>query len=158
MRATNAGRSNVVELAATAAEYSLLARALEVETESGTVILRGSWLAADPDGGALLIGSDRSAKPTKRNPSRGAVGLRERFTGAKRNGNAWEIQRLPKRWEELGKAVSILYESDKLNGGGTGKKELFKHNFSPGAMAYGAGEFLAIVGPRITVDASGVRN
>ena len=142
------------------AAFALLASVVEVEMEGCSVKFSRSWVAADPAGGALLIGSDSSVSAVDVGgilPPL-AVRLAGEFSGRKEGAHGWQIKKLPEMWEEMGKVVSILYESDKLNGGGTGKKELFRHDFSPGAMAYGAGEFLVIVGPKIKVDASGVRN
>lgn len=34
----------------------------------------------------------------------------------------------------LGRAVAIEYESDKLNGGGDGKKAIYRHKFSPNTL------------------------
>ena len=141
--------------------FALLARALEVAIPGGVLVFRDCWLAADPKGGALLIGPDSLAQELA--GSRAAlpplaVRLRGRFTGRDSDGRAWKIPAIPTEWECLGAAESIRYESDKINGGGTGRAELFRHDFSPGALAYRAGEFLAIVGDRITVDAAGIRN
>ena len=103
-----------------APSWALLGRAKEVRTESGPVRLgSGWWLAADPRGGALLLGADSVVRETSRAADPRAVYLRERFTG---------------------------------------RPELFRHEFSPGATAYRAGDLVAIVGKRIRVDAAGVRN
>lgn len=143
--------------------FALLARAVEVELEDGEIEFgRRSWLAADPRGRALLIGPDyhaqESAKGSRRDLPAAAVRLRGRFVGRPASGIHWTLSRLPSQWEDLGPAVSILYMSDKDNGGGTGRPELFRHDFSRGANAYRAGEYLAIVGDRIRVDAAGIRN
>ena len=136
--------------------YSLLGRAVAVELPGGVLKVRASWLAADPRGGALLIGPDRAAfLSSGGNPE--AVYLRERFTGHEAHGIAWAFDP-PEEWDELGEPVAILYESDKSNGGGTGKTELFRHEFHPGGAALAAGEWIAILGQHIRVDASGVRN
>ena len=139
--------------------WALLGRAKEVRTESGPVRLgSGWWLAADPRGGSLLLGADSVVRETSRAADPRAVYLRERFTGLDHDGRRWSLPALPEVWDDLGPALSILYESDKVNGGGTGRPELFRHEFSPGATAYRAGDLVAIVGKRIRVDAAGVRN
>ena len=139
--------------------WALLGRALEVRTVSrGSLKFSRCWLAADPRGGALLIGPDNLVKHSNAKAPADAIRLRERFTGDPSDGRSWSLPTLPTSWEDLGPAVSILYESDKVNGGGTGRPELFRHEFSPGATAYRVGGFLAIVGKRIRVDAAGVRN
>ena len=156
-----------------AKELALLGRAHAVDLEDwGETRFRGAdfrggdaggwWLAADPAGGCLLIGSDSLVSETSKHPQKrfgtGAASLRERFTGRKVDGRKWALPVLPAMWEDMGPALSILYESDKINGGGTGRPELFRHEFSHGAKAYRAGDFLAIVGTRIKVDAAGIRN
>lgn len=123
---------------------------------------KGYFIAADPKGGILVIGpDDLAADVSHRDPNdparRAARAVREKFQG-RIDGHEWEIHNFPRSWKALGVARSVVYESDKSNGGGTGKPELFIHEFSPGATAYSAGEFLAIVGDKIRVDASGVRN
>lgn len=145
------------------AAFALLARAVEVALQDGTeldFLRRRNWLAADPRGGVLLIGPDWMAEeaPRSRELPAAAVRLRGRFTGRDTDGRSWTLPRFPREWEDLGPAESILYESDKVNGGGTGRAELFRHEFSPGANAYRAGDLVAIVGKRIRVDAAGVRN
>lgn len=142
-----------------APSWALLGRAKELEaTVSHVVFGPGWWLAADPRGGALLLGADSVVRETSRAADPRAVYLRERFTGRDHDGRRWSLPTLPETWDDLGPALSILYESDKVNGGGTGRPELFRHEFSPGATAYRAGDLVAIVGKRIRVDAAGVRN
>lgn len=137
--------------------FALLGGAVELECMDGAYTFAGHWLAADPRGGALLIGEDRSAI-TALCADPHASRLRRRFTGHELAGKSWQIKRLFGEWEGIGEAVSILYESDKIHGGGTGRPELFRHEFSQGAKAYRSGEFFAIVGPKIIVDAAGIRN
>jgi len=142
--------------------WALLGRALAVEVVGGSFDLAGYWFAADPNGGALLLGPDDSATELRSHEKRqmhgAAVRLREAFTGRARDGREWELPPLPREWTDNGEAVAILYESDKVNGGGTGEPELFRHEFDPGARVYASGEIIAIVGDKITVDASGVRH
>jgi hypothetical protein len=142
--------------------WSLLGKVLRVEGDSRSWDFSASWFAADPRGGALLIGPDSIAAPLDdywaRTVPGAAVRLREAFTGRARDGRTWELPPLPLDWTDAGKAVSILYESDKRNGGGTGKPELFRHPFDPDARVYVSGPFLSIVGEKLTVDASGVRH
>jgi len=143
---------------------ALLGKAIALGVGSGEElqIERGFFLAADPDGGLLIIAPDNLARDVSRrradDPARRAArAVREKFHGSL-DGREWEIQNFPRSWRHLGAARTIVYESDKTNGGGTGKSEHFIHEFSPGANAYSAGDFLAIVGEKIKVDASGVRN
>ena len=139
--------------------WALLGHVLEVEGAARSWTFRASWFAANPNGGALLIGPDSIATETgDRIRPADAVQLREAFTGRKADGRVWELPALPATWTDAGAALSILYESDKRNGGGTGSAELFRHPFDKGARVYVAGPFLAIVGEQIKVDASGVRH
>jgi len=121
----------------------------------------GYFLAADPAGGLLVIAHDRAAVAPKARPNAAAVRAaqetRAKFAG-QLDGREWSIQGFPSTWSLVGPAGTIVYRSDKTNGGGTGKSEDFIHEFSPGAKAYRSGDFLAIVGQNIRVDASGVRN
>lgn len=143
---------------------ALLGKAIALGVGSGEELKigRGFFVAADPNGGLLIIGPDDLAMDVSTrgpdNPSRRAArAVREKFHGSL-DGREWEIRNFPRSWRHLGAARTIVYESDKTNGGGTGKPEHFIHEFSPGANAYSAGDFLAIVGEKIRVDASGVRN
>jgi hypothetical protein len=142
--------------------FALLGRAVAVGIGRGkeTPFGRGRFLAADPRGGALVIGPDRSADSVHA-PAGRLVDQAERLAAAfhgSADRKAWELRGFPRDWDYLGPARTICYESDKVNGGGTGRPELFIHEFSPGARAYVAGDFLAILGDKIRVDASGVRN
>lgn len=137
--------------------FALLGEAVGLECSSVVYSFSGHWLAADPRGGALLIGEDGAAL-SKLCTDPQAREMRRRFTGHELAGKSWQIRDLFGEWDEIGTADSILYESDKVHGGGTGKPELFRHEFSQGAKAYRSGEFFAIVGHRIKVDAAGIRN
>lgn len=144
------------------AAWSLLGKVVRIEGASRSWDFSASWFAADPRGGALLIGPDSIADELRSHEAKtipgAAVRLREAFTGRERDGRTWELPPLPLDWTDAGKAVSILYESDKRNGGGTGKPELFRHPFDPDTRVFVSGPFLSIVGDKLTVDASGVRH
>lgn len=61
----------------------------------------------------------------------------------------------------LGDAYAIEYVCDKWNGGGDGKKAVYRHKFSPGAKLYmdeRGKKQLYIIGSKITVDEGGIRN
>lgn len=61
----------------------------------------------------------------------------------------------------LGRVHSIVYESDKFNGGGDGKKALYEHKFKRGAhlCTNEKGEkILIIVGDKIRVTDRGIVN
>lgn len=58
----------------------------------------------------------------------------------------------------LGRAVAIEYESDKLNGGGDGKKATYRHKFAPGDVLATDqdGKTLYIIGPKLRVNSRGI--
>lgn len=60
----------------------------------------------------------------------------------------------------LGRAVSITYESDKLNGGGDGEPCLYEHKFHKDDVLVcdESGTMLAIVGPKLKVTHRGIVN
>ena len=141
---------------------ALLGRAVAVRVGRApeTALGRSRWVAADPDGGALYIGPDSCAVSVRRvapEHARAAQRMRREFAG-ELDGTTWELRGFPTSWSCLGSARTIVYRSDKVNGGGTGSVEEFIHEFSPGAVAYSAGEYILILGDKIRVDASGVRN
>jgi hypothetical protein len=73
---------------------------------------------------------------------------------------------VPKGLIVLGRAVKIEYESDKLNGGGDGKKAVYHHTFKKGrsnespllAMDERKRGQLYIIGNRIVVTDRGIEN
>lgn len=67
----------------------------------------------------------------------------------------------PKSLIYLGRAVAIVYESDKLNGGGDGKSAQYIHDFETPAALFmdeRAGKQLYILGPKIKVTDAGIEN
>lgn len=140
---------------------ALLGRALAVRIgRSGETDLGSSrFLAADPNGGALYIGPDSSARLVGMPGAKAAKAatLRKDFAGQV-DGTSWDLHGFPDRWTMLGPARTIVYRSDKTNGGGTGRAEDFIHEFSSGAVAYSGRDYIMILGDKIRVDASGVRN
>lgn len=58
----------------------------------------------------------------------------------------------------LGRAVAIEYESDKRNGGGDGKKAIYRHKFAPDDIVATDqdGRTLYIIGPRLRVNSRGI--
>lgn len=65
----------------------------------------------------------------------------------------------PDDWQEIGAADSIMYESGKINGGGVGNRDLYRHEFAAGALAYRApGGWFCVVGPKIRVSSRGIVN
>lgn len=144
------------------AALALLGKAVAVRIGRGPEIDLGNsrFVAADPAGGALYIGPDSSARAVTRptpDHAKAAERLRREFAG-QLDGASWSLHGFPRRWSALGPARTIVYRSDKTNGGGTGRAEDFAHEFSPGAVAYSGGDYIMILGDKIRVDASGVRN
>lgn len=58
----------------------------------------------------------------------------KQFHGQNANQTFETVFTQPRKLVFLGDAVSIIYRSDKKNGGGNGTPRLFKHDFKPGAM------------------------
>jgi hypothetical protein len=68
---------------------------------------------------------------------------------------------VPKKLVLIGEAIAIEYRCDKLNGGGDGKKAIYRHEFETPAivcMDERAGKQLYVIGPRIKVDDEGIKN
>jgi len=68
---------------------------------------------------------------------------------------------VPPQLVVLGKAIAIEYECDKLNGGGDGKKAVYRHEFeTPGyvCMDERGRKQLYVVGKRIIVTEAGIEN
>lgn len=66
----------------------------------------------------------------------------------------------PKALIRLGQAYSVVYESDKLSGGGDGKRALYEHKFKRGNSIYTdeTGRNLYIIGRNLRVNSSGIIN
>lgn len=61
----------------------------------------------------------------------------------------------------LGKAVAIEYEIDKVNGGGDGKKHVYRHTFEKPTflcMDERSGKSLYITGKHLTITEAGIEN
>lgn len=94
--------------------------------------------------------------------SRGAIKRAERIRAAFQGeavDSAREVRKpAPLVLVALGRAVSIEYESDKLNGGGDGTKATYRHEFAPGDMLATDqdGRTLYVIGPRLRVNSRGI--
>ena len=66
----------------------------------------------------------------------------------------------PEKLVFLGEAIEIIYRSDKVNGGGDGKPNSFRHKFDKGTMLLTneTGRYLIIVGERLHVTDRGIVN
>jgi len=81
-----------------------------------------------------------------------------RFHG---HGPRWSKQarfRCPKGLIVLGEAVAVEYRCDKRNGGGDGKKAVYRHEFDRGAADETMKGQLYILGGRIKVTAAGIEH
>jgi len=68
---------------------------------------------------------------------------------------------VPKTLVILGRAVAVEYESDKINGGGDGRKNVFRHTFSRNtilAMDERNKNQLYILGKKLKVTSAGIEN
>ncbi len=68
---------------------------------------------------------------------------------------------VPESLIRLGRAVAVVYECDKLHGGGDGKQAQYIHEFeTPVAlfMDERAGKQLYIIGPKLVVTKDGIEN
>jgi hypothetical protein len=68
---------------------------------------------------------------------------------------------IPKQLVLLGKAVAIEYETDKLNGGGDGRRAVYRHEFETPAivcMDETAHNQLYVIGSKIKVTDAGIEN
>jgi hypothetical protein len=66
----------------------------------------------------------------------------------------------PKQLVFLGKAIEIVYESDKFNGGGDGKPCYYKHKFHKDDILCTDqdGKQLYVLGSKLTVEDRGIVN
>lgn len=140
-----------------------LADALEVVADGRAHrCARGSILAAAPR--RLLVVVPPSVRlDWSRVPSgsgRESLELVEAFDGYE-PARQWSPLALPgpDDWQAIGAAESIMYESGKINGGGVGKNDLYRHEFAAGALAYRApGGWFCVVGPKIRTESRGIVN
>lgn len=61
----------------------------------------------------------------------------------------------------LGRAVAVEYECSKRNGGGDGRKAVYRHEFETPVelcMDESGKQFLYLIGKHITVDDQGIKN
>lgn len=97
---------------------------------------------------------------TKENP-RGLSSAYQDFHGHSPRGKRTFNFHTPKGLVILGRAVEIVYECDKLNGGGDGKKAPYRHKFGKGVllcMDERARGQLYIVGSKIVVTDAGIEH
>lgn len=68
---------------------------------------------------------------------------------------------VPDDWESVGACRSVLYVSDKVNGGGDGTKNRFRHCFNAGTKAFRSvsnPDWIRIEGESLYVDDRGIVN
>ena len=137
-----------------------LARVLEIETNMGVYHFpKNAILAASVSMREYLYAICGPEFAIRDEPSDDAVEAFETFHGYP----AQYVSGIdiPEHFGEPQKAVSVLYESDKLNGGGDGRKNLFRHRFRRGTVVeMGDSEYpcLRIYGPTLYVDDRGICN
>lgn len=89
-----------------------------------------------------------------------ARSLYEKFHGKNPRGTTAQNFHVPRTLIRIGKAVAIEYECDKLNGGGDGRKAIYRHEFETPSivcMDETAGRQLYIIGKRLFVDEQGIQ-
>jgi len=77
-----------------------------------------------------------------------------------RTKRSWNFH-VPKGFVILGKAIAVEYETDKLNGGGDGKKAVYRHEFDKSTlllMDERQAKQLYIVGPKLIVTDRGIEH
>lgn len=77
-----------------------------------------------------------------------------------RSRSSWDFH-VPRGLVKLGRAVAIEYECDKYNGGGDGKKAVYRHRFDTPCfvcMDETGHRQLYVVGRRLKVSAAGIEN
>jgi len=87
-------------------------------------------------------------------------GYKEFHGHAPRTRRSWNFHS-PKGFVILGKAIAIEYETDKLNGGGDGKKAIYRHEFDTPCLVLmdeRQKEQLYIVGKKLIVTDRGIEN
>lgn len=138
-----------------------LAEVREIETPSQVVLFpRGSVLAVPDTMRGCLYGfeSVRTSDPSG-SPSWEAMEGFWTFSG-KEPTHTVGIE-VPVDWSFSGIAESVLYRSDKLHGGGNGRKNLFRHKFNPGTRLYrsrSCPEWVKIEGTDLVVEDRGIVN
>lgn len=85
----------------------------------------------------------------------------EKFHGYPSTGKSRANFHVPKKLVELGRAVAVIYESDKLNGGGDGKMAEYIHEFETPCfllMDETARGQLYILGNSLKITKNGIEN
>ena len=85
----------------------------------------------------------------------------EKFWGRRVRSASKRKVHIPSTLISLGNAVAIEYLSDKWNGGGDGRKAIYRHKFSPGTKLYmdeTGKRQLYIMGSRLRVGEPGIIN
>lgn len=140
-------------------ELVFLAKAVAIENRTKELRFPSGFVLASivpMDQGTLYIFPESYLRRTDTDSSVDAEESFESFTGRKSRFVS-EID-IPETWERVGSLTHIEYESNKLNGGGTGKMEIFRHRFSSGTVLEASGYWMRITGPRLTVTQFGIEN
>jgi hypothetical protein len=142
----------MIELVFLARAISIENRTKELRFPSGFVLVS----AVPMSEGVLYVFPFAILQHTHKNSSFEAEKSYETFTG-RESRYVSEVE-IPEHWDYVASLTHIEYESDKLNGGGTGKMEIFRHRFSSGTVLESSGYWMRISGPRLTVTEFGIEN
>lgn len=138
-----------------------LAEVRELEFAGFDIVFpRGSILAA-PEGMRQILYAFEPVEeePTDEEPSEQALRDFHEFHG--KDALTVSAVEIPDDWEHIGEVRSVLYRSNKLNGGGDGTPQLFRHRFDPGTYASRSflnPEWIRIYGADLFVDDRGIVN
>jgi len=121
---------------------------------------RGSILAA-PEGMRQILYAFEPGQeePTDEEPTPQAMADFSTFHGKEATSVSGVV--IPDGWQYIGEAKSVLYWSSKLNGGGNGRPNLFRHRFDANTIAHRSTEnpgWIRIFGESLYVDDRGIVN
>lgn len=140
-------------------ELVFLAKAVSIENRTKELQFPSGFCLASIvpfDRGSLYIFPEHYLEHTTENSSVQAEQSFELFTG--RKSRFVSSVNVPENWQDVGSVTHIEYESDKINGGGTGKPEIFRHKFGPFTRLHSSGFWMKITGPDLTVTEFGIEN
>jgi hypothetical protein len=115
-------------------EYFLIGECLEVNTNRGKFkFSEGDFYLVAPvgeDGYMAILPSEEIGNRAKYKPSKDAVDAYFEFNGKPVRHTCVSMIELPEEGEKpFAKAISVLYQSDKIHGGGDGNECQYRHLF-----------------------------
>jgi len=121
---------------------------------------RGSILAA-PEGMRQILYAFEPGQeePTDEEPTPQAMADFFAFHG--KEATTVSSVTIPDGWQYIGEVKSVLYWSSKLNGGGNGRPNLFRHRFDANTIAHRSADnpgWIRIFGESLYVDDRGIVN